>query len=100
VFCPVDTRKAFGRLPCEHEMDVVRHQATRPDFDGRPAAALCREAAIERAVGGIEENCQAAIAPLSYAMWIGRDHDAAETRDARHGSMIALSRAITGAGAA
>jgi hypothetical protein len=46
----------------EHEMDVVQYQTIRPDFDGSIAVARCKEVAIERVVGGIEENCLVAIA--------------------------------------
>ena len=49
-------REAFGRLRREHEMDMARHQAIRPDLDGSFTAALCKEVAIERVVGGIEET--------------------------------------------
>jgi hypothetical protein len=63
-------------------MDMVQHKAIRPDLDGSLTAALCKRVAIERVVGGIEENCLAAIAPLSYVIWIAGDHDAAEMRHA------------------
>lgn len=61
---PVRPCQAVGRLRDRHEMDVIGHQAVRPDLHLVQAAPLCHEVKVGSVVVGPEEDLLPSFAPL------------------------------------
>jgi hypothetical protein len=60
----------------QDQMDVVGHQAPRPDCDIGGAAVLGQEVTVERVVGVGKENAGAAVATLGDMMRVTGNDDA------------------------
>jgi len=64
-------------------MDVVGHQAVRPDLHAMTAAPLGHEPEVCPVIGIAKERLLAAIAPLRDMMRIPRNDDTCESRHGR-----------------
>jgi len=59
----------------EDQMDMVRHQAPRPDVDPCGATGRCEEVAIQRVVVIAEERARPAVATLRHVVRQAGDND-------------------------
>ena len=79
--------QGIGRRRHEHQVDMVRHQAPRPDGDAGAARVLAQQCEIGAIVVVAEEDGLPPISPLGHMMGHGGNDDAGQ---ARHEATVAV----------
>jgi hypothetical protein len=81
-------RKTFAIGRNENQMNVVGHQAVGPDLNGRFAAVLSEEIAINLLVARFKEDRLTPVATLCDVMRATGEHNSSETG---HGESVRQS---------